>query len=109
MSTKRLFIFGYESPTEFQSNSEHGSDFESSAGVWITSVSEQDALEWGRTIAERFVAWLFEREKQRPYSWIDGQFAHWVESDPTVLSSAKELPIISVGGMPDFTLMINAV
>lgn len=104
----RLFVFGYESPTERQSNSEHGTDFESSSEVWITSASEQEAVEWGRAIAERFVTWLFEREEKFPYSWIDGQFAHWIESDRAVLSVASDLPIVPVGGMPDFTLLRNA-
>lgn len=104
----RLFLFGYESPTEKQSNSEHGTDFESSTGVWITSASEQEAVDWGRAIAERFVAWLFEREGKPSYSWIDGQFANWVESDLAVLSSANDLPIVPVGGMPDFALLRNA-
>jgi hypothetical protein len=105
MSTKRLFVFGYESPAEFQSNLENGTDFESSAGVWITSASEQDAAEWGRTVAERFVVWLFEREGHSPYSWISGQFVHWIESDPNVLAAAADLPIVPVGEIPDFALL----
>ena len=69
----RLFLFGYESPTERQSNAEHGTDFESSTGVWIASASEQEAVDWGRAIAERFVTWLCEHEGKPPYSWINGQ------------------------------------
>lgn len=104
----RLFLFGYESPAERQSNSDHGTDFESSTGVWIASASEQEAVDWGRAIAERFVTWLFEIEGKLPYSWADGQFAHWVENDQAVLSSANDLPIVPVGGMPDFALLTNA-
>ena len=62
----------------------------------------------GRAIAERFVIWLFEHEGKSLYSWMEGQFAHWVEGDLAVLSSANDLPIVSVGSTPDFALLRNA-
>ncbi|WP_066649042.1 MULTISPECIES: hypothetical protein [Sphingomonas] len=100
MLIKRLFMFGYESPAEADQNARHGWDDESSAGVWIVSQSDDDALNWGRVVAERFVCWLFADKDD--YSWADAGFAHWIESDPTALAAASELPVVTVGEMPDF-------
>lgn len=107
MSEKRLFWFGYESPEDFRINSGNGTDFESSTGVWIISSSEQDAMKWGQTIAERFLIWLFEREGQSPYSWINGNYACWIETDPGRFTSVEKLAIVSIGEMPDFTRLCH--
>lgn len=107
MPSKRLFLFGYETPAEAWSNSVNGTDFESSAGLWITNASEEDTLDWGRVVAQRFVAWLFERAGENAYLWADAQFAYWIEADPDVLKTAAELPVVVVGEMPDFTALAD--
>ena len=106
MRSKRLFLFGYETPAEARSNSVNGTDFESSAGLWITSTSEEDALDWGRAVAQQFVTWLFERVGEDAYLWGDAQFAHWIEADPNVLQAAK-LPIVTAGEIPDFMALAD--
>jgi hypothetical protein len=79
MEKEHLFIFGYEDPSERRSNAEHGTDFESSAAVKIVAPDAAKALEWGREIAERFVATLYE---DATVSWKAGNFAAWIEKDP---------------------------
>jgi len=108
MLRNRLFCFGYESPAEFRCNSANGTDDESGTAVWIASVSEEQALEWGRVIAERFVSWLFEHQGRAGYTWTDA-FAHWVETDPDRLRAAGRLPVVSVGTLPNFSELSNDV
>ena len=105
MPSKRLFVFGYETPAEARSNSVDGTDFESSTSLWITSASEEDALDWGCAVAQQFVTWLFERAGEDAYFWGAAQFAHWIEADPNVLKAAAKLPIVTIGEMPDFTAL----
>ena len=109
MSTKFLYLFGYESPVEFQSNADAGTDFESSAGVWISGETEEQALHWGRSVAEHFVAWLFERSGNKPYSWADAQFADWIETDRSVVNAAATFPTVATGELPDFALLASQV
>ena len=104
MLTNRLFLFGYETPTQAKRNAEHGWDDEDSAGVWITSPSEDEAMQWGRTVAEQFVSLLFAQTGDA-YSWASDGFAHWIEDDPEVLAAACHLPVVAVGEMPDFGAM----
>lgn len=54
-----LYLFGYESPVEWQQNSEHGSDFESSDAFWVVADNETEALAWGSEVAEMMVRELF--------------------------------------------------
>ena len=102
MPTKYLYLFGYESPAEFRSNADARTDFESSAGVWISGASEEQALQWGRSVAEHFVAWLFERSGNEPYSWAAAQFADWIETEPSVQKAAANFPIVAIGELPVF-------
>ncbi|HEY2155304.1 MAG TPA: hypothetical protein VGH33_06715 [Isosphaeraceae bacterium] len=46
-----LFVFGYESPEERRINQVQGTDFESSAAVWIDAPDEAAALQAGRSYA----------------------------------------------------------
>jgi hypothetical protein len=105
MLTKRLFRFGYEHPTEAELNTRHGWEDESSAGLWIVSTSEAEAMTWGRAVAEQFVSSLFEATQQSEYSWKAAEFAHWIETEPIELLAAVHLPIVSVGTMPDFAVL----
>ena len=107
MPSKHLFLFGYETPAEARSRLVDGTDFESSTGLWITSASEEDALDWGRAVAQQFVTWLFERAGEDACPWADARFAHWIEADPSVLKAAAKLPIVAVGEMPDFAVLAD--
>ena len=106
MSMKRLFRFGYETPGQAERNAAHGWDDENSAGIWITSGSEDEAMQWGRTVAEQFVLWLF-AQSANVYSWANGGLAHWIEDDPVILATASNLPVVAVGEMPDFVALQN--
>lgn len=101
----RFFFFGYSTPTDMQTNLEYDTDFESCIGVWIASESEQEALDWGRAIAECFVNWLCEKEGKPSYSWIKSNFAHKIVKNLEDYPFSSYLPIVRVGEMPDFTLL----
>jgi len=105
MPTKRLFCFGFENPAEAKCNARDGTDYESSTGIWIISESDEEALQWGETIAERLVKFLFDQARAEAYSWADANFAHWIEQEPDALSAASYLPVVSVGEMPDLTIL----
>lgn len=104
MLTKRLFRFAYQTPGQAERNAEHGWDDEDSTGVWIASASEDEATRWGRTIAEQFVSSLF-AQSGNGYPWTSDGFAHWIEDDSAVLATACDLPLVTVGEMPDFARM----
>ena len=105
MLDKRLFRFGFENPAEAKVNARDGTEYESSTGIWIISESDEDALQWGRTIAERLVTFLFDQAKAEPYSWTNTSFAHWIEHETDALSSASYLPVVSVEEMPDLAVL----
>lgn len=103
-----LFRFGFESPDEFAANRAGGWDDESSEAIWIEATSAEDALSWGRSVAERFVQKLFEIANVQGYSWSAGGFANWIEDDATVLAWARTSPevlAIDFGQMPDLTAL----
>jgi len=108
MSKKYFYIFGYEKPSERCSNVEAGTDFESSAAVYIIADDEQQALEWGHEISERFVCLLY---KDDHISWKSDGFAAWIECDPDQLLagsvySLTEIPVVQHGKYPDFAVML---
>jgi hypothetical protein len=80
---KYLFCFGFESPTEWQTNAEQGTDFESSKAIWVAAPSRQKALAAGRKFAENWVEELFRSAGVAGYEgWTAGHFAHWIEDRP---------------------------
>ena len=104
MSDNYLYIFGYEDPSERKSNSECGTDFESSGHIRIIATDEEEALDWGRKISERFVKYIHGDDQ---ISWKDDGFASWIEHDPDayVGDQWEKLPKVKVGEYPDFSLM----
>ena len=59
-----LFVFGYESPAEWRTNREQGTDFESSSAVWIAASDEESAiLVAGRSHAERWMHKSFRKQQ----------------------------------------------
>ena len=105
MLAKRLFRFGFENPHEAKCNARDGTDYESSTGIWIESETDDEALRWGMTIADRLVVFLFDRAQIAPYSWAHGGFAHWIEQEPEFLSAASYLPSVRFGEIPDLAVL----
>ncbi|WP_271165578.1 hypothetical protein ACETKC_00305 [Brevundimonas intermedia] len=105
MIDKHLFRFGFETPNQYRNNAARGFDDEDSVALWIVSSTPAEALQWGETVAQAYVAWLFSSEQTEGYSWRDLGFSNWVEADLTVLEAAKtdnSLPVVRLGEMPDF-------
>jgi hypothetical protein len=102
-----MYRFGYESPTEWKQNCEHGTDFESSDAFWVAAENEEEALTWGCEVSERMVHDLFVRsgwnEEDIP-SWKETGYAHWIEDPPgpefTDKLSAGPL-VVEQGKMPN--------
>ncbi len=83
-----LFIFGYESPVERDSNQQHGTDFESSKAVWISAANEEEAMSKGRFYANDFVATIYRDEKKPDeVTWSEAGFAYWISK-----KSAEDFP-----------------
>jgi hypothetical protein len=100
-----LFVFGYRTPEQLARSLECGSDDEDSRAVYILAPSESAALEWGRTLAEKFVQWLYGDQK---VSWTAGNYAHWVEANPTQRFSSDALvhiPRVEVGQLPNWEVL----
>jgi hypothetical protein len=109
MSKKYLYNFGYEEPSERRSNVEAGTDFESSAAVYVIADNEEQALEWGHEISERFVCLLYRDDR---ISWKNDGFAAWIEHDPDQLlgdstDSLTKIPVVRRGEYPDFAIMLS--
>lgn len=103
-----LFRFGFESPDEFAANRVGGWDDESSEAFWIDAPTAEEALSWGRSVAERFVHELFEIANAEGYSWNARGFANWIEDDTSVLAWARtstEVIATDFGQMPDLTAL----
>jgi len=96
-----LFIFGYESPETLRTNEEFGDDFEESGAVFIRASSEEDALRWGRVIAEEFLKRVFD---DRSVSWTERAYASFIESDRDTIARAREFGVeqVTVGEEPRY-------
>ncbi len=78
-----LFVFGYESPEEWRTNREHGTDFESSSAVWIAAPDVGSAMRIGQAHAERWVNELFKTHVDIAFpGWSASGYAHWIEHEP---------------------------
>jgi hypothetical protein len=99
MENEYLFVFGYEDPSERRSNVDHDTDFESSAAVRIIAPDAARALDWGREIAERFVATLY---SDSTVSWKGNNFAAWIENEPDehLRKHWDSIPVVRIGEHP---------
>ena len=99
MGKEYLFIFGYEHPAEHDANADQGADYESSGVVRIIAADKLEALNWGREIAENFVAQLY---RDPTVSWKSLGFAAWVEEHPDdyLRQRWSEIPLVRVGEFP---------
>ncbi len=87
-----LFVFGYESPEEWKTNQEQGTDYESSEAVWISAEDEAAALTVGRSHAERWVKDLFRKHEVEAYpGWLVSGYAYWIEHEPQMRFSTIDL------------------
>src|SRR3954453_6087930 len=94
-----LFVFGYGTVETEASNDRHGDDCESSQALWIDAASEEQALAWGREIAEQFVRLTSPTSP----SWKQSGYANWIESAPKTRFDSKalaSLPVVMAGQMP---------
>jgi hypothetical protein len=90
-----LFVFGYESPVEWRTNRDEGTDFESTNAVWIAATDEEAALIAGRVYADHWVDELFRKQGiQGNPSWSDSSFAHWIEHKPLERFSGVALDLL---------------
>jgi hypothetical protein len=103
------FSFGFMDPSEASHLGWGGPDFsESSEGVWIAAESEEKAVEWGREVAERFIATLF---KNQSVSWKEHHYVHGIFQKTFDLLSEeakKRTPRIQYGKWPNFQEWIAA-
>jgi hypothetical protein len=99
MISEYLFVFGYESPSERESNRTAGTDQESMAMVRILAADEAQAMAWGEEIAERFFSLL---HQDSGLSWKQAGFASWIESEPDeyIRQHWATLPLVRLGEYP---------
>jgi hypothetical protein len=90
-----LFMFGYESPDEWQTNARCGTDFESSEAVWIEAPDEQCAIAAGCAYAERFVGDLFRQTRISDFpGWLCANYARWIKHEPSSEWTTTQIPRI---------------
>jgi hypothetical protein len=97
-----LFVFGFETPTQYRNNIAHGWDDEDSEAVFIECADAAEAASWGAEIAERFVGSLFEAAGRFAFSWKEHGYAHGIEARVDVVERAiaRGAPRVRVGEMP---------
>jgi hypothetical protein len=103
-----VYFFGYCTPDQIRRNEQHGWDDEDSAALLIMADSEEQALEWGRAIAEAFVCRLFNDQNA---SWKAQNFADGVETDAAETYSKDALirmTTVNYGEYPDWRLLPSA-
>jgi hypothetical protein len=100
-----VFTFGYETPGQHKSNSRHGWDDEDSIAFFIDAGSEEEAISWGREVAQRFVRELFCRQGETEgYDWVSAGFANWIEEHPEAVYTPEQLAAMThvrVGEYPE--------
>ncbi|XAM00879.1 hypothetical protein OT109_05730 [Phycisphaeraceae bacterium D3-23] len=92
-----VYGFGYENPKQLSGNITRGWDDEDNQAILITACSEEEALAWGRQIAEAFLKLLFQDES---VSWQDRNYADRIEQ---LEKSWPGQQCVNAGVMPDFT------
>jgi hypothetical protein len=99
-----LYIFGYETPGEAERNRRLGCDDESSCALVIEASSPDEALDWGRQVAEEFYRRLY-RDDQT--SWARARFADQVSLHDGVDVSGIE--VVPVGVHPDYSRLLAGI
>jgi hypothetical protein len=104
------FCFGFEAPPQRSYNERFGTDDESSSCVFVLATSQEEALNWGREVAEAFVQHIFQAECQStpPPSWKSDGYAHWLETPSDEAYGWAEragAPAVRLGEFPDFRML----
>ncbi len=99
MEREYLFMFGYESPAERESNRAAGTDYESTGMLRILAADEEHARAWGEEVAERFFSLL---HQDPGLSWRQIGFAAWIEPEPDehIRQHWAALPLVRLGEYP---------
>lgn len=95
-----LYMFGFETPDERESNDKHGTDFETCRWFRIFAQSEDEALGWGHKLAAWFLGEVYGPEFG---DWTPDQFAAWIEHepDPEMTIDFTTLPLVTTRDYPD--------
>jgi hypothetical protein len=96
-----LYGFGFETPHQPSPDSSAGWDQKDSGAVLIEADTAGAALAWGRAVAEAFIKWLYDNPD---VSWAAGEYADYIEADPTTRFTADQLRnvvAVRAGVMPD--------
>jgi hypothetical protein len=100
-----LFVFCYQTPEQLARKSVDGFADENSAALFVEADSAELALEWGKEVAEKFMAFL---SSGRSEGWKAMGYEGWLEADPdleypeTILAT---LPTVAVSSYPDFSIL----
>lgn len=95
-----LYVFGYWTPEQRRQNEQHGWDDEDSAAVLIDAETGEQALEWGRSVAEEFIRRLYD---DPAFSWKAGGFADSLDGSPSLSPDALVgIPRVRSGEYPDW-------
>lgn len=99
-----LYMFGFETPDERESNDKHGTDFETCRWFRIFAQSEDEALGWGHKLAAWFLGEVYGPEFG---DWTPDQFAAWIEASPwpEVAAEISALPVVAVGEYPNLVVV----
>ena len=100
-----LYVFGYESPDEYEVNKAEGTDYESAGCFKLFAITSDDALRWGRVLSDWYIMKLFGDKK--PGRWLGDDYANWIETDSShhMYELGQSLTILNVGEYPDFEEM----
>ena len=95
-----LFIFGFETPEQFQYNSEAGTDDEDSIAFFLDAPDESAAADRGRLIAHEFVRRMFTAVGMDS-PWSPKTYSNWIEHRPLDRFSGMALETLDVLGPND--------
>ena len=98
-----VYGFGFETPIQRANNRAKGWDDEDSAALMIESDSEDEALRWGRAVAEAFFQWIYQDPEE---SWAAGFYVDYLEPETAsswTVTDLVHLQSVTPGQMPDLT------
>ncbi|HEX6641896.1 MAG TPA: hypothetical protein VF215_12335 [Thermoanaerobaculia bacterium] len=110
--TDFLFRFGFRGPQQWLGNVQHGWDDEDSEAFFVNADTSEEALRWGKEVAELLVRDLFEKygwSGEVP-SWKGDQFANWIEDDPNEEYTSEQLqalPRVRHGEIPPWIDLLS--
>ena len=108
MKSPYLYVFGYESPSDYVANLATDGDTESTGVFRISAESEDSALKWGWILSKWYVDALF--GEQSKMKWDEHNYACWIErsADDDLLKLAEKIPVLTEGSFPVLENVRNA-